>query len=124
VNCAAAASLALAPAAPEVTREATTGTMKGRRIPMLGRGKSGYDAELKWTDFKDSGSPVGYVIVMRRTTAPDWQYEWYVGPVHEFTFADTSIDDLVFGVRAVGRDGNESPVAAYVLPHMIFEAPQ
>ncbi len=124
VNCAAAASLALAPAAPEVTREATTGPMKGRRLPMLGRGKSGYDAELKWTEFKDAGSVAGYVIEMRRTTAPEWQYEWYVGPVHEFTFTDTSIDDVVFGLRAVGKDGNESPVAAYVLPHMIFEAPK
>jgi Zn-dependent M28 family amino/carboxypeptidase len=122
VNCAAAASLALAPAAPEVTREATTGLMKGRRVPMLARGKSGYDAELKWTDFKDNGPVAGYVVKNRRTTAPDWQYEWYVGAVHEFTFTDTSIDDVVFGVRAVGKDGNESPVAAYVLPHMIFEA--
>jgi hypothetical protein len=122
VNCAAAASLALAPAAPEVTREATTDLMKGRRIPMLGRGKTGYDAELKWADFKGGGSVAGYVIKMRSTTAPEWQYEWYVGAVHEFTFAGKSIDDVVFGVRAVGRDGMESPVSAYVRPQMIFEA--
>jgi len=122
VNCAAAASLALAPAAPEVTREATTGLMKGRRVPMLGRGKSGYDAELKWTDFKGGGSVAGYVIKMRSTTAPEWQYEWYVGAVHGFTFAGKSIDDVVFGVRAVGKDGMESPVSAYVRPQMIFEA--
>ena len=96
--------------------------MKGRREPMLGRGKSGYDAELKWTDFKGGGSVAGYTIVMRRTTAPEWQYEWYVGPVHEFTLTDTSIDDVVLGVRATGKDGNESPVAAYVRPEMIFEA--
>ncbi len=122
VNCAAAASLALAPAAPEVTREATTGPMKGRRVPMLGRGKSGYDAELKWTDVKAPGPVAGYVIEMRQTTAPDWQYEWYVGPVHEFTLTGKSIDDVVFGVRAIGKDGIESPVAAYVRPEMIFEA--
>jgi hypothetical protein len=121
VNCAAAASLALAPAMPEVTREATTGLMKGRRVPMLTRGKSGYDAELKWTDFNDSGPVAGYVIEMRRTTAPLWEKEWYVGPVHEFTLRGTSIDDVVFGVRSVDKDGNESPVAAYVRPQMIFE---
>jgi hypothetical protein len=123
VNCAAAASLALAPAAPEVTREETReGPMKGRRVPMLGRGKSGYDAELKWTDFTDGGPVAGYVIEMRRTTEPEWQSEWFVGAVHEFTFAGKSIDDVVFGVRAVGKDGIESPVSAYVRPQMIFEA--
>jgi Peptidase family M28 len=123
VNCAAAAALALAPAAPEVTREVTTGPMKGRRMPMLGRGESGYDADLKWTDPKDSGPVAGYVITMRATTAPYWQKEWYAGAVHEYKFADTSIDDVVFGVKAVDKDGNESPVSAYVLPRMIFEAP-
>jgi hypothetical protein len=125
VNCAGAASLALAPAAPEVTREETRpGPMKGRRVPMLARGKSGYDAELKWTDFKDGGAVAGYVIEMRRTTEPEWEHEWFVGAVHEFTFAGKSIDDVVFGVRSVGKDGIESPVSAYVRPQMIFEAQQ
>ena len=116
VNGAAAASLALAPAAPEVTREIATGANKGRRAPMRGRGKSGYDAVLKWTDQKDSGDIAGYIVAMRATTAALWQKEWFAGDVHEYTLADTSIDDVVFGVRAVGKDGNESPVSAYVLP--------
>jgi hypothetical protein len=124
VNCAAAATLALAPAAPEVTREVTTGLMKGRRTPMLTRGESGYDAYLKWTDTKDAGPVAGYVITMRQTTAPYWQKEWYAGTVHEYKFANTSIDDVVFGVKAVDKEGNESPVSAFVLPRMIFEAPE
>ncbi len=121
VNGAAAAALALAPAAPEVTREAAAGAMKGRRVPMLSRGESGYDADLKWADPKDAGPVAGYVVTMRATTAPYWQKEWYAGAVHEYTLAGVSIDDVVFGVKSVDKDGNASPVSAYVLPRMIFE---
>jgi hypothetical protein len=122
VNAAAAACLALAPAAPEVTREATTGAMKGRRVPMIARGKSGYDAALKWSEAKDSGDVDGYVVTMRPTSAPLWQNEWYVGKVQEFILNDTSIDNVVFGVKAVDKDGNESPVSAYTLPgRLVFE---
>ena len=125
VNAAVAASLALAPAAPEVEREVTTGAMKGRKTPMLGRGKSGYDAALRWTDAKDAGTVAGYAVVMRSTTASTWQREWLVGNIHEFTLADTSIDDVVFGVRAIGPDGIKSPVSAYTLPaRMVFEGTQ
>jgi hypothetical protein len=38
----------------------------------------------------------------------------FVGKVNEFTLKDVSIDDVVFGVKAIDRDGNESLVSAYV----------
>ena len=34
----------------------------------------------------------------------------------EYIFANVSIDDHIFGVAAVGADGNESLVSAYVTP--------
>jgi hypothetical protein len=57
----------------------------------------------------------GYSILIRDTTAPLWQREIYVGNVTEYTLPDTSIDDIVIGVRAIDKDGNPSLVAAYVM---------
>jgi len=37
-----------------------------------------------------------------------------VGKVEEYSFPDVSIDNVVFGVKAVDHDGNESLVAPYV----------
>ena len=37
-----------------------------------------------------------------------------VGKVNEFTLPDISIDEVVFGVKAVDKDGNESLVTPYV----------
>ena len=104
VNAAAAASLALAPAAPAVTDN-------GR--PMLGRAPSGYDANLQW---HASPGAVGYRIYRRRTWSNDWEDSWSVGGVTSFVLPDVSIDDYVFGVAAIGADGNESVVSAYVAP--------
>jgi hypothetical protein len=47
--------------------------------------------------------------------APDWEREIWVGNVKEFTLKNTSIDQLVFGVKSVDKEGHESPVSAYVL---------
>lgn len=104
VNAAAAAALALAPAAPAVTE-------KGR--PMLGRAPSGYDANLQW---HASPGAVGYRIYRRRTWSSDWEDSWTVGNVTGLVLPDVSIDDYVFGVAAVGADGSESIVSAYVAP--------
>lgn len=115
VNAAAAAALALAPKAP-LTR-GTSGTNNAARAtrnrPGLTRG-SGYDAVLRW-DFPDPEPDLaGFMVVMRSTTAPDWEREIWAGNVREFTLKNTPIDQLVFGVKAVDRDGHESPVSAYV----------
>jgi hypothetical protein len=105
LNAAAMASLALAPPAPVVAND--------RGAPNLGRQPSGYDANLRW---KASPGAAGYKVYWRQAWTPDWQHEINVGNVTEFVFPNLSIDDYVFGVAAVGADGNESLVAAYVNP--------
>lgn len=105
VNAAAAACLAMAPRAPVVAR--------GQGLPMLGRGKSGYDAELSWTGRPEPGL-AGYSVVIRPTTSPFWEREIFVGDTSRYTLENVSIDDVVIGVKAVGADGFESPVAAYI----------
>ena len=114
VNAAALASLALAPKAPVVDEEIQHGPRKGQLTPMIGRGKSHYDAVLRWKNDNAEPDLAGYAVVMRSTTAPYWEREVFVGKVNEFTLKDVSIDDLVFGVKAIDKDGNESLVSAYV----------
>ncbi len=113
VNGAALASLALAPKAPVVTREILTGPNKGKRTANISRGKSKYDAVLKWTQEDPEADLAGYAVVVRPTTSAMWEREIYVGGVTEFTLQNVSIDDCVFGVKAIDKDGNESLVAVY-----------
>jgi hypothetical protein len=105
VNAAAAASLALAPPAPRVTGD--------RNQILLSRDPSGYDASLRWNA---SAGATGYRVYWRDTWTNDWQHQQYVGDVTAFVFPNVSIDDYVFGVAAVGVDGAESLVSAYVAP--------
>lgn len=114
VNAAALASLALAPKAPMVDEEIQKGPRKGQLAPMIGRGKSRYDAVLRWKNDNPEPDLAGYTVVMRSTTAPLWEREVFAGKVNEFTFKDLSIDDVVFGVKAIDKDGNESLVSPYV----------
>ena len=107
VNGAVLASLALAPPPPETTREILTGASKGRRTPTVARGKSRYDAVLRW---KDAAAPdlAGYAVVIRSSTAPYWEQQTFVGKVTEYTLPGLSIDDIVFGVKAIDTEGHES----------------
>lgn len=107
-NAAALASLAWAPRAPVVRSE--------RGGLLLGRGRSGYAAALRWTHENPEADLAGFVIVVRSTTSPDWEREIFVGKVNESVLEDTSIDTLTFGVRAIDREGNESLVSTYVNP--------
>jgi hypothetical protein len=113
VNGAALASLALAPSAPETTREVLTGAAKGRRTPTVARGKSRYDAVLRWKD-APGDDVAGYAIVVRSTTAPYWEQQTFVGKVTEYTLPGVSIDDIIFGVKAIDTEGHESLVAPWV----------
>ena len=105
VNAAAAASLALAPPAPAVVND--------RGANLLTRGPSGYDAELKWNV---SPGAVAYRVYWRDTWTNDWQHRQTIGNATSFVLPNLSIDDFVFGVAAVGADGHESLVSAYVSP--------
>jgi hypothetical protein len=113
VNGAAAASLAWAPKAP-VTAEVTERNGQKVTTLLLTRGKTRYDAALKWKDENPAADLAGYVVLWRATTAPYWEHEVFVGKATEYTFPDVSIDDLVFGVKAIDKDGNESLVSPYV----------
>jgi hypothetical protein len=71
------------------------------------------DTTLEW---KPNTEPdlAGYQIVWRDTTAPLWQHSLSVGNVTRFT-VPVSKDNVVFGVRALDKDGNQSP-ASYPTP--------
>lgn len=84
--------------------------------PGLSRGKTGYDAALRWEMPKAEPDIAGYAVVIRATTSPVWEREIYVGNVTEYTIPNLSIDDIVIGVKAIDRDGNQSLVSAYDLP--------
>jgi hypothetical protein len=64
---------------------------------------------LTWTASSDPNL-AGYEVVMRETTEPDWTDSTDVGNVNTVTL-NISKDNVQFGVRAVGQDGNRSPVA-------------
>jgi hypothetical protein len=121
INGAALASLALAPLAPVLNWTWESGPNKGGHVPLLSRGKSGYDAVLHWLPNTEPDL-AGYSVLIRSTTSPVWEREVWVGNVTSFTMPDVSIDDIVIGVKAVDKDGNASLVSAYqepVLPSLI-----
>jgi Peptidase family M28 len=105
VNAASVAALALAPPAPKVVNE--------RNQVMIGRQPSGYDANLRWNP---SPGAVAYRIYWRDTWTNDWQHQQTVGNVTQFVMPNVTIDDYVFGLAAIGADGQESLISAYVAP--------
>ncbi|MEO8367922.1 MAG: M28 family peptidase, partial [Candidatus Solibacter sp.] len=119
VNLIGAASLALAPRAPIVLPEPRSTAAPaggGRRpTPMIARG-TGYDAVLRWRAAGPDTDIKGYTVVMRNTTSPYWEQEVYVGKVGTYTLKDISIDDIKFGVKAIGTNGVESLVTPYAYP--------
>jgi hypothetical protein len=103
VNVASLAALALAPPAPSVTNDRGQAT--------IGRQPSGYDANLQW---KVSEGATAYRVYWRDTWANDWSHSRLIGNQTQFTLPGVSIDDHVFGVAAIGADGHESLISAYV----------
>ena len=94
VNAITLASLAWAPPAPDSVR------IRGAVRPA---------AKLSWKRV-DSPEVAGYKVYWRLTTEPQWTHSRWVGDVEEFTAEGLIIDNYLFGVAAVGRDGNESVV--------------
>jgi hypothetical protein len=96
INAASLASLALAPAAPKsvgiVTKRLTN------------------DTELQWTKGIEPDL-AGYEVVWRDTSSPVWTNSRWVGNVTSYTVKGMSKDNFFFGVRAVDRNGNRSPVS-------------
>ena len=95
LNAAVLAQLAWAPPAPAEVR------IGGAVRP---------STTLQWEAVDDSRL-AGYKVYWRDTTAPRWQRSRWVADVTEFTLEGLVIDNYLFGVAAVGHDGNESVVA-------------
>jgi len=96
VNAASLAVLASAPARP-------------RNVNIL-TARLTNDTDLKWDANKEPDT-AGYEIVWRETTASLWTNSRSVGNVTSYTMPGMSKDNYFFGVRAVDRDGNRSPVS-------------
>lgn len=95
VNSASLARLALAPAKPK-----NVGIVTARL---------GNDTELKWDAATDTDI-AGYEIVWRDTTSPVWTNALNVGNVTSHVMKNMTKDNSFFGVRAVDKAGNKSPV--------------
>ncbi len=67
------------------------------------------DTTLTW-DLGTDADLAGYEIVVRETTADDWEKVIPVGKVARYTFKNFTIDNVFMGVRAVDKEGNRSPV--------------
>ena len=109
-NAAAVAQLALAPHAPEIRVAAPS---QGRAFASpLARG-GGYDAVMTWHNDNPEPDLAGYAVVLRKTTSADWEREIMVGNVTKYTLENVNIDEVVVGVKAIDKDGNESLVSAF-----------
>jgi len=64
---------------------------------------------LAW-EGTDDPELAGYKVYWRETTAPQWQKSVFVGKKDRHTLRNVVIDNYLFGVAAVGTDGNESVV--------------
>lgn len=111
-NAAAVATLALAPKAPALSTPHTFGFAASP----IQRGPSGYDASLMWRSDPPEDDLAGYAIVMRKTTSPYWEKEIFVGNITKYVVPNVNIDELVFGVKAIDKAGDESLVTPYVSP--------
>lgn len=94
VNAAALAALASGPARPKTVTFPTS---------------LSNDTPIKWEANKEPDL-AGYEIVWRDTTAAVWTNAQPVGNVLTFTMKGMSKDNYFFGVRAIDKDGNGSPV--------------
>jgi hypothetical protein len=94
VNLIALASLASAPAKPKNVAIMTTRLTN--------------DTDLKW-DASTDPDLAGYEVVWRDTTAAEWTNSEFV-PGKTYTAKAMSKDNYFFGVRAVDKQGNRSPV--------------
>jgi hypothetical protein len=67
------------------------------------------DTPIKW-DANKEPDIAGYEIVWRDTTEATWTHSRAVGNVLTYTMKGMSKDNYFFGVRAVDKEGNRSPV--------------
>lgn len=92
VNCLTLASIAAAPAEPQ-------------NVMIAGAVQP--STRLKWEASTDNDI-VGYKVYWRDTTSPQWQYSRFVGNTTDYTLKNIVIDNYLFGVASVGKNGAES----------------
>jgi len=96
VNLISLASMANAPARPK-----NVGIVTGRLTN---------DTDLK-SDANTDSDLAGYEVVWRETSSAEWTNSQAVGNVTTFSAKNRSKDNYFFGVRAVDKAGNKSPVS-------------
>ncbi|NNC70769.1 MAG: M28 family peptidase [Flavobacteriaceae bacterium] len=62
---------------------------------------------LQWSAVNDDDL-IGYRVYWRDTTSPQWQYSRFVGKVTDYTLENIVIDNYLFGVASVSKNGAES----------------
>lgn len=92
VNCLTLASLAAAPLEP-------------KNVMIAGAVQP--STRLKWDNVEDE-NVIGYKIYWRDTTSPVWQKSRFVGKVADYTLENIVIDNYLFGVASIGKNGAES----------------
>ncbi len=65
---------------------------------------------LKW-DLSDDSNLMGYRVYWRKTTSPQWEHSTYIGKRDSYLLENLVIDNYLFGVSSVGKNGAESLVA-------------
>lgn len=95
LNAATLATLALAPAAPDNAKLETKDLENGTSIV--------------WKP-SPGGLATGYEIVWRNTTMPDWESKKDFPADATTATLDVSKDNVIFGIRAIGKNGLKSPV--------------
>ena len=67
---------------------------------------------LNWAlpEGEAAGNLAGYRVYWRLTTEPQWTFSRDVGLVDTYTLENIVIDNYLFGVASVSKDGYESPV--------------
>ena len=68
------------------------------------------NVRLSW-DANPEPNLVGYEVVWRDTTDPNWTHAMPVGNVTSTTPTGMNPDNFYFGVRAIDNRGHRSPVA-------------
>lgn len=95
VNVICLAGIAWSPPAPELV--------------MIG-GAVKPSTRLKWDPIPNDKTLAGYKIYWRETTSATWDYSRFVGLDTDVTLENIIIDNYLFGVCSVAKDGNESIV--------------
>ena len=91
--------------------------------------RAAYDTKVTW---RGPVAVAGFEVLWRETTAPDWQGsklfassgagEAARGP-HTETLSSICVDDVVVGVRSVGKDGSRSRAATPPEPDALDQRP-